>query len=191
MVSRGALLGTLFWAAACGAAELEGVKLEDRVQVDGQSLQLNGIALRTRYVFVKVYVAGLYLPERMTTVGAVLQSKGAKRINLVMVREADASQFVESISTGLRINHTDAELEAAKAQIDALFAMIHKAGVAKVGTSIVLDFAPSAGATTLYIDGKVAGPPMAGEEFFRMLLRIWLGERPAQEDLKEALLGGK
>jgi hypothetical protein len=30
---------------------------------------------------------------------------------------------------------------------------------------------------------------MAGEEFFRMLLRIWLGEKPAQEDLKEALLG--
>ena len=188
---RNLFLPLLLVPAFALAAELEGVKLEDRVQVDGQSLQLNGIALRTRYVFVKVYVAGLYLPERMTTVDAVLQSKGAKRINLVMVREADASQFVESISTGLRINHTDAELEAAKAQIDALFAMIHKAGVAKVGTSIVLDFAPSASATTLYIDGKVAGPPMAGEEFFRMLLRIWLGERPAQEDLKEALLGGK
>jgi hypothetical protein len=30
---------------------------------------------------------------------------------------------------------------------------------------------------------------MAGEEFFRVLMRIWLGERPVQEDLKRLLLG--
>jgi hypothetical protein len=31
---------------------------------------------------------------------------------------------------------------------------------------------------------------MAGEAFYRALLRIWLGENPVQEDLKKALLGG-
>jgi hypothetical protein len=29
----------------------------------------------------------------------------------------------------------------------------------------------------------------AAEDFYRALLRIWLGERPVQEDLKKALLG--
>lgn len=180
----------LLLALPLHAAELEGVKLEDRVRVDGQELQLNGIALRTRMVFFKVYVAGLYLPERATSVPAVLAAKGAKRIHLAMVRDADADQFIDSILTGLRLNHSEAELESAKKQTDALFAMIRKAAFAPKGTSIVLDYAPSAGGTTLSIDGKPAGPPMAGEEFFRMLLRIWLGEKPAQEDLKEALLSG-
>jgi hypothetical protein len=172
------------------AAELEGVTLEDRVRVDGQPLQLNGIALRTRMVFFKVYVAGLYLPERITTAPAVLAAKGAKRIHLTMVRDATAEQFVESILTGMRLNHGEAELEAVQTQTDELMAMIRKAAFAPKGTSIVLDYAPSEGGTTLFIDGKAAGRPMAGEEFFRVLLRIWLGEHPAQEDLKDALLGG-
>jgi hypothetical protein len=182
-------LTLLLLALPLHAAELEGVKLEDRVHVDGQEVQLNGIALRTRMVFFKVYVAGLYLPERATTAPAVLAAKGAKRIHLTMVRDADADQFIESILTGLRLNHSEAELESAKKQIDELFAMIRKAALAPKGTSIVLDYVPSDGGTTLSINGKPAGPPMAGEEFFRMLLRIWLGEKPAQEDLKEALLG--
>ena len=183
------LLLPAFFAFTCGAAELEGVKLEDQVCVDGQGLQLNGIALRTRMVFFKVYVAGLYLPEKASTAPAALQAKGAKRINLVMVREAGAEQFVESILTGLRLNHSEAELERVRTQTDELMAMIRTAGIAKIGTSIVLDYAPSADGTTLFIDGKPAGKPMAGEEFFRMLMRIWLGENPAQEDLKKALLG--
>jgi len=28
-----------------------------------------------------------------------------------------------------------------------------------------------------------------GEDFYRALLRIWLGDKPVQEDLKKALLG--
>ena len=64
------------------AAELEGVTLADRIRVDGQELQLNGFALRTRALFFKVYVAGLYLPERTTSAAAALAAKGAKRIHL-------------------------------------------------------------------------------------------------------------
>ncbi len=54
----------------------------------------------------------------------------------------------------------------------------------------MLDYAPSSNGTTLFVDGKPAGPSMSGEEFFRTLMRIWLGENPVQADLKEALLGG-
>jgi hypothetical protein len=129
----------LLLALPLHAAELEGVKLDDRVRVDGQELQLNGIALRTRMVFFKVYVAGLYLPERATTVAAVLAAKGAKRIHLAMVRDADADQFIESILTGMRLNHSDAELEAVKKQTDELIAMIRRIGTSQKGAAIVLD----------------------------------------------------
>jgi hypothetical protein len=49
---------------------------------------------------------------------------------------------------------------------------------------------PAAG-TVLAVNGKPAGSPIAGEDFYRALLRIWLGERPVQDDLKKALLGEK
>lgn len=183
------LLACLLWmTTSAHAAELEGVNLEDRIRVDGQELQLNGIALRTRYFF-KAYVGGLYFGTKVSTAQAALDVKGAKRVIFVMMREANAEQFVESIDEGLRDNNTPEELARVKHQIDALFAMIRKVGQARKGMRIVLDYVPSEGGTTLFVDGVAQGPPMAGEEYYRILLRIWLGDNPPQEDLKRALLG--
>jgi hypothetical protein len=36
-----------------------------------------------------------------------------------------------------------------------------------------------------------AGLPILGEDFYRALLKIWLGDKPVQADLKKALLGEK
>ena len=171
------------------AAELDGVNLDDRVRVGGQELQLNGIALRTRFIF-KVYVAGLYLPAKATTAQAAIEASGAKRIILVMMRDARAEEFVESIESGARANNSEAQIAAVKTQMDELMAMIRAAATSKKGARIVLDYAPSEGGTTLFVDGVAQGKPMAGEAFYQVLLRIWLGEDPVQPDLKEALLGG-
>ena len=139
--------------------------------------------------FFKVYVAGLYLPRRASTAGAAIDEPGAKRIVLVMRREASAEQFCRSIDAGLRANNSPAQLARVQPQTEALYAMIRKAAHAREGMRIVLDYAPSARATTLYGDGRALGPPMPGEAFFQALLRVWLGERPVQEDLKDLLLG--
>ena len=186
MVSRA--LALLLLAGAAQAAELEGVRLDDRVHVDGQALELNGMAVRTRYYF-KVYVAGLYLPAKVTSAARAIDGDGAKRIVLVMMRDATAEQFLESVEMGLNANHTPAELERIRPQTEALFSKIRAIGEARLGTRIVLDFAPSRQSTTLAVDGAIQGAPMEGAEFFRSLLRIWLGDRPAQLDLKRLLLG--
>jgi chalcone isomerase-like protein len=171
------------------AAELEGVSLQERIRVDGQELQLNGYGLRTQALLFKLYVGGLYLSEKSTSAAAALAAKGAKRIQLTMVRDADSEQFVESIMHGLRANHSEAQLAAVKAQTDHLMAMIRRIGTSQKGVIIVLDYAPSSDGTTLFVDGKSAGRPMASEEFFRTLMRIWLGENPVDRNLKKALLG--
>ena len=165
------------------------MKLDERVVVDGQALQLNGFGLRTRALFFKIYVGSLYLPEKSSSAAAALAAKGAKRIQLTMVREADAEQFVESILHGMRANHSEEQLAQVKPQIDELMGMIRNIGTSQKGAVIVLDYAPSLDGTTLFVDGKPAGKPMAGEEFFRTLMRIWLGENPVEESLKKALLG--
>jgi hypothetical protein len=171
------------------AAEVEGVRLEDRIRVDGQDLHLNGAAVRTRFIF-QVYVAGLYLPAKATAAKAAIESPGPKRILLVMLRDASAEQFIESIEAGMRANNSEAQIAQVKAQMDQLMAMIRAVGRSKQGARIVLDYAPSEDGTTLSVDGVPQGKPMTGEAFYRVLLRIWLGDDPVQPDLKEALLGG-
>jgi hypothetical protein len=179
-------LAVLVPAVAAGA-ELEGVKLEDRVSVGAQALQLNGIALRTRVVF-KVYVAGLYLPQKAQAAEAVLGMAGPKRMALVMLRDVGAAQFSDSLLDGLKDNLSEAELSALKPQIDALTAAMQRIGEAKKGMAIDLEYSPAAG-TSIRVNGAPQGAAIEGDAFFRALLRIWLGDKPVSADMKKALLG--
>jgi len=45
--------------ATVSAADVSGVKLEDKAQVESRDVVLNGAGLRTRFRVVKVYVIGL------------------------------------------------------------------------------------------------------------------------------------
>jgi hypothetical protein len=43
--------------------------------------------------------------------------------------------------------------------------------------------------TSILVNGKPQGEPTKEPEFFTALIRIWLGNSPADAQLKEALLG--
>jgi len=168
--------------------ELEGVKFEPTVQVGGQTLQLNGAGIRTRAIF-KVYVAGLYVPQKSTDPNALLAQKGPRRVAIHMLRNVDAETFATSLADGLKANHTEQQLAAFKAQADALTANLKAIGEAKKGDAIFFEFTPEAG-TRIVVNGQPRGNPIPGEDFFAAVLRIWLGNRPADSDLKKGMLGG-
>jgi hypothetical protein len=178
----------LAFAAPAPAAEFEGVRFEDRAVVSGQPLELNGLGLRQQLVF-KVYVAGLYLPEKTRSADSALAARKAKRLKLVMLRDISGEQFAASIREGIIENATEAELLSMRPQIEALMTIIRRIGEAKKGMVIELDHSPNPG-TTIRVNGVQQGPHLEGELLIRSLLRIWIGERPIQEDLKRALLGG-
>lgn len=58
----------------------------------------------------------------------------------------------------------------------------------KKGDTIAIDFTPGQG-TVILINGKQAAEPIADPAFYTMLLKIWLGDKPADARLKDALLG--
>jgi hypothetical protein len=39
------------------------------------------------------------------------------------------------------------------------------------------------------IDANPRGKPIAGDEFYRALMKIWLGDKPVDRSLKAAMLG--
>lgn len=173
--------------ASAQAVDIEGVKLEPTAQVGGVALQLNGAGLRTRAIF-KVYVAALYVPQKATNAAALLAQKGPRRVAITMLRNADGDSFAGALVEGLQKNHTDAQFAGFKAQVDALSANAKSAGDPKKGDVIHFEFAPDAG-TRVIVNGKPQGSAIAGEEFFTAVLRIWLGDKPADADLKKGMVG--
>jgi hypothetical protein len=174
--------------ASAQPVEIEGVKLEPTVQVASAPLQLNGAGVRTRAIF-KVYVAGLYVPQKSKDAAALLSQKGPRRMSITMLRNVDADSFGGALNEGLKNNHTEAQLAGFKAQIEALNANLKAVGETKKGDVINFEYVPDAG-TRITVNGQPRGTSIAGEDFFTAVLRIWLGEKPADAGLKKALLGG-
>ena len=165
------------------AAEVAGVKLEDKATVGGQELLLNGAGLRTK-VFFKVYVAGLYLPQKQTTAAGVLNQK-PRRVHLTLMRDLSSEQLLEALHSGLDANNSATEMDAIKKETEQLTTIFSSLKEAKKGSVINLDYVD--GATKISFNGGDKGS-IAGEPFNRALLKVWLGDKPVQDDLKKALL---
>ena len=172
------------FAASAQAAEVGGVKLDDKLSVGGQDLVLNGAGIRTRAIF-KVYVGSLYLPAKATTLAAVLD-KGPRRIQLNLLRTLSADQLIDALSDGIKENSSAAELAAIKPQTDQMVATMRAFNEVKETDVVTLDFVD--GATKIGLNGA-AKSSIAGDAFNKALTRIWLGEQPVQADLKRAMLG--
>ena len=149
-------------------------------------LALNGSGIRKR-VFFEVNSIGLYLPKKTSSAQEAIASPGPKRIDIRMLRDVSAEQFSGALADGIRANHSEAEARALEPSVKQLTAVMAEVGEAKKGMLISLGW--DGKATQLRVDGKGVGAPIEGEDFYRALLRIWLGEKPVQEDLKKALLG--
>jgi hypothetical protein len=185
MVTRKLLLLLLVpFALAALAAEVAGVKLEEQTRVANAELALKGAGLRKR-AFFRVYAIGLYVADRKAD---PIAQPGAKRIAIHMLRDLGADTFTAALSDGIRDNHSEAEAKALEPRVAQLGAILAAVKEAKKGMAITLDWLPGSG-TQVTIDGKPAGKLIEGEDFYQGLLRIWLGGKPVQDDLKKALLG--
>jgi hypothetical protein len=188
MIKRICILLLLAIAGTSQAAEVRGVNVPESVQVGAATLVLNGAGLRTRLMF-KVYVGALYLPEKKGDAPAILGLKGSKRVALHMLRDLSAEQLSHALDEGLAANLTAAEQEKFHAEFDALHATMNAVGNAKEKSVITIDYLAESGATRVAIDGAAKGTPIPGEDFYRALLKIWLGDKPVDADLKAGLLG--
>ncbi|MCB4362291.1 chalcone isomerase family protein [Hydrogenophaga taeniospiralis] len=180
-------LGTL--QAEAATVELSGVTLEDRVSLAGSSLQLNGAGVRYKAVF-KVYTAGLYLSQKASTPDEVLAAPGPKRMTITMLREIDSTELGKLFSRGMEDNMERSAFSKLIPGVMRMSQVFSDHKKLKEGETFVLDWIPGTG-TVLTIKGKVEGEPFKEPEFFNALMRIWLGPKPADWQLKDALLGKK
>ena len=169
------------------AAELADVKMPDSVQVDGQQLVFNGAGLRTKFFF-KIYVAALYLPQKMSDGAAIMADEHVHRLALHIKHELGSEKLYNAFNDAIVSNQSPAELAALDVQLKQMRQIFDTVHEVKPGDVIDLDFLPASG-TQISVNGKPYGT-IAGAAFNRALLQIWLGDKPVQSDLKKGLLGG-
>ena len=177
-------LSLLIAAPALQALEIEGVKIPESVQVDGKTLQLNGAGIRTKFFF-DIYIGALYLESHSSSAKAVLIDPGAKRISMdFLYSEVEKEKLIHGWQEGFEKNQPPARLQVLQARLEQFNAMFSNA---RHGDKVIFDLLGD-GTTHLHINGKQTGI-IKGADFQQALLAVWLGKKPADGDLKQAMLG--
>lgn len=174
------------------AVEVGGVKVEDVTTVAGKELKLNGAAMR-QILVVKVYAIGMYLPEKkeMTTADVMaLPADKPRRIALHIQREINSDEFGQLFITSMNKNSTKEEKAKVINQTTKFGEMFAALEPVKKGDIVTLDWIPGQG-TSSTLNGKKIGETLPDIAFYNAVTRIWIGDMPAQESVKRALLTGK
>jgi hypothetical protein len=167
--------------------ELAGVRYPGTVRIGNQTLRLNGAGIRYRFV-VKVYTAGLYLTTTAATPEAVLAAPGPKRLHVVMLRDIDANELGRLFTRGMQDNSPREEFSKSIPGTLRMAEIFSAKKRLREGENFSVDWIPGEG-TQVLVNGRPQGEPIKEPEFFQALMRIWLGQNPADGSLKDALLG--
>ncbi len=174
-------------AMGSSAAQIAGQTFDDAATVAGTELALNGVGLRTLFI-IKAYVAGLYVPRRSTDAAELLAQKGPRRLSLKMLTDMTAERMIRAFREGIERNVGEPGLSGMRPQLEQLAGTMKAVGTARRGDTVDIDLVD--GATRITLNGKPRGEPIEGEDFYAAILRVFLGSRPADPDLKKGLLGG-
>ena len=169
------------------ALEVASVKLADTAQVGNASLQLNGAGIRTK-LFFKIYVGALYLPQKQASAEVIIADEREHRVALHIMRDLSSEKLLNAFNEAITANHSKEELAALDVQLKQMAQIFNAVKEVKPGDVVTLDYLPVSG-TQISVNGTARGT-IAGAAFNRALLKIWLGNKPVQDDLKKEMLGG-
>lgn len=182
------LVGAMLSLGAVAAQlDIAGVKLEDAVDVRGTKLVLNGAGVRYRAVF-KVYVGALYVGKKVATPEEFYAATGPKRMSVTMLRDIDSNELGKAFTKGFEENAPKGEMSKLIPGLVRMGQVFADQKKLVTGDTFSMDWIPGTG-TIITVKGKVQGEPFKEPEFFNALMRIWLGNSPADWKLKDALLG--
>ena len=175
-------------AALAATLDVGGVKVEDTADVRGAKLQLNGAGVRYK-AFFKVYTIALYASKKVGSAEELAAAPGPKRMSITILRDVDANELGKAFTKLFEDNAPKGEMSKL---IPGLIKMGQNFAEQKkltTGDVILMDWVPGTG-MFVSTKGKVQ-EPYKEVEFFNAMMRIWLGNNPADAKLKDALLGVK
>ena len=183
-LSMGRVVGALVIALATsppgGAAEIEGVRFADQIRSREVTLRLRCVGLLRYKLFIKAYVAALYLgtdPDDVLT-------DVPKRLEINYFWGINAADFGRAGDEILKRNVDDGTLATLRPRLDRINAWYRDV---KPGDRYSLTYLPGVG-TQLALNGTEIGV-IDGADFAKAYFQIWLGDKPIDADLRKQLLG--
>lgn len=182
----------LFAALPAAWAQVASVKLDDQVfpgtiQLAGSELQINGAGFRA-VAWFKGYAAALYLTRRSSTPAGVQAAPGPKRLQMRMLVDVDAEEFVKAFDKGVTRNTPPADLPKLAERMALFDAQVRALRKVAKRDVVDLDFLPDRG-LQMSLNGKPSGEPIPGEDLYSAFLRIFIGDKPVDTALRNGLLG--
>lgn len=188
LVGAGGLLPLPAGVGVAHAAMLEGQRFEPTTQLADRTLRLNGLGLRG-VAWIKAFVAGLYLPSTTRDASVALSMPGPKRLQLKVMLEAPAAELSKSLNRRVRRHEPAAVQQKLAPRLQALTADIDAMGTLKAGDVIDLDYVPDQG-VMLRKNGQSVGRVQPGEDLYRAVLKVFIGENAIDQRMKDGLMRG-
>lgn len=163
---------------------VSGVKLDNKISVNGTSFTLNGSGVREK-MWIDLYVAALYLPTKSSDGDAIVNGTGAAVIKLDIVSGMITSEkLIAAINDGFE-TATNKNTAPIKSKIDS-FKNILKEKISKGDTFI---FANTPGEGVVVYKNGVKKGTIEGQDFKKALFGIWLSNNSVDAKLRSGMLG--
>jgi hypothetical protein len=172
------LMVSLF-AVSAAYADLPGT-----IKAGDSDLVLNGSGVRTK-MFLDLYVAGLYVPQKTNDVVSLLQSEDKLGIKLQIISKLITSEKMSEATREGFEKSTHGNTAPIQPQIDEMINVF--SSEIKIDDVYDMVYEPGVG-TSIFKNGTLA-KTIPGEDFKKALFGIWIGDNPVQEKLKDKLAG--
>jgi len=180
------LLSLALSSFTVSAMDIEGVEIPDTLSLPNSdtTLLLNGAGIRKKF-FMDIYIGALYLESQTSEAKTILNDTGAASVMMhFLYSEVSKEKITDGWTEGLEKNTSHTKMETLEERLtvfNKLFQTVRK------GDVIRIDYLPDSG-TQVRINGEWRGT-VAGNDFFRALLSVWIGEKPVTKSLRENMLG--
>jgi len=166
------------------AKKVKDVEIADTVTTSSNvSLTLNGAGIRTKFFF-DIYIGALYLEQKTDQVDQVFRAGTNRVVMHILYKELSKEKLTKGWVSGFESNNSKEQFKSLQARLTEfsnLFTTVKK------GDVIQIDYSKEIG-TEVRINDELRGS-VKGGDFNTALLKVWLGEDPADSGLKEAMLG--
>ena len=179
-------------ASTCAQADssvaIDGVKYEPTVGVAGKTLRLNGAATKHNKLGIRNFAVSVYVEKPVHKTEELIAAPGPKRISFAFLRnvQADTMRF---LTQGVQSNMDRSDFSKTFVGVMQLGSLLGAHPTFAEGDSFAMDYQPGVG-TVFLINGKPHGETVKEPEFFKAMLLIWLGPKPADAQMKAGLLAG-
>jgi hypothetical protein len=162
---------------------VSGVKLDEKITLEGQNLVLNGAGTRVKF-FMDMYVVALYLDKKSTNANEIMASKDEAAIRLTIVSGLITSdKMIDAVTEGFE-NSTGGKTAPLKSKIDKFISLFKE----KIKKGDVFTMLNTNEGVVIYKNNIKKGV-IEGNDFKKALFGIWLSAKPADKNLKKAMLG--